>query len=512
MATAACGPGRKTGPRHRAPTDFEMKGPVMFLRASAAGLLAITIALPALADPATPDGARRVEAALRTYLGPAEGLIEVTPEGDSYATTIDPAALFALARDTGITGAVAPIHLVLTDKGDGLWGVAQDEPMALTLNIPGALSLDLRTVTSTWEGTFDTDLLAFTESQGSVGNMRLVERISEPQGPVTTVTYTLDRMDMQTSAVAATGGGVDGTLHYLATGLTETVAVEGGPSAAAPMAFDMAAASYDVSTTTKGVETGAIYELIAWAVAHPSQEAVTADFDGLKAAARAALPLWRNITGSGEMKDITVTTPFGSGGATSAHFEIDMNGIVSDGRFREQIAVKGLVLPTGLMPAWAPPLVPAEATIDVAVSGFDLATPAQILLDEAQPGMPPSADMNVRLLSALLPDGTVTVTLAPGGVVAPSYSVDVEGGFDAGPGRMPEGGITIGASGIEAAIDALNTAPEQVRSGGVPLLMMLRGIAKPSGVGRYVWQIDMGADGKVLVNGLDMSSVAGAMK
>lgn len=65
-----------------------------------------------------------------------------------------------------------------------------------------------------------------------------------------------------------------------------------------------------------------------------------------------------------------------------------------------------------------------------------------------------------------------------------------------------------GADGIEAVLDALGAAPEEVRAGAVPGLMMLRWIAKPAGVGRFVWIIEMAPEGKVLVNGLDMSALA----
>ena len=58
-------------------------------------------------------------------------------------------------------------------------------------------------------------------------------------------------------------------------------------------------------------------------------------------------------------------------------------------------------------------------------------------------------------------------------------------------------------------LDALNAAPEDVKAGAVPGLMMLRGIAKPAGVGRFTWVVEMTPEGKVLVNGLDMSAMAG---
>ena len=57
------------------------------LRAVTAAL--VLIAAPALADPATPEGAAAIETALRSYIGPAPGVVAVTPAGDSYRATLD---------------------------------------------------------------------------------------------------------------------------------------------------------------------------------------------------------------------------------------------------------------------------------------------------------------------------------------------------------------------------------------------------------------------------------------
>ncbi|OYX43065.1 MAG: hypothetical protein B7Z02_10400 [Rhodobacterales bacterium 32-67-9] len=478
----------------------------MFLRLSAVAVLCLTSS-PAGAVPATPEGAARVEAALRTYFGPLDGVVEVVPEGETYALTLDATPVIALGKEAGITGAVSPFHLTLTDLGDGKWSVAEEEPFALTLDVSGVLSLDASAGATRFTGIFDEALLAFTSSEAGYEDFRVKERFTEPGRPETVVDYRIDRFDVTTSAAAAPGGGVDGTMRYAATGLSEIISVAAGEGLSEPMQFEVSAAQYDVETTTNGLRTEGILGLIAWLVAHPSEEAVRADFDGLKDAIRAALPFWNSLTGTGEIQDIDVTTPFGAGGAESMSIAVDFNGVVADGRLRETVAIKGLDLPEALMPDWVPALLPDEVTFDVAASGFDLATPAQILLDEIALDTEPAPDMPARLVGALLPAGKVNIALGPQGAASPIYTLDIEGALDAGPGQMPVGSVTIGATGIEAVLEALAAAPEDVRAGAVPGLMMMRGIAKPAGVGRFVWVVEMTPDGKVLVNGLDMSAL-----
>ncbi len=465
-------------------------------------------ASPLWAEPATPEGAARIAAGLQTYLGPLEGVVAVVPEGETYAVTLDATPLVALGKEAGVAGAVSPVHLTLTDEGGGKWGVVQDEPFALTLDIPGVLALDLSTAAMRWDGVYDEALMAFTSSDGSVEETRVSERFSDPGGPESEVVYRFERLDMSTTGAPAPGGGVDGTMRYTVTGFGETLSVKPGPSGVPPMQFEVTAARYDVDTVAKGLRTEGIYGLVAWLVAHPSEEAARADFAGFKNAVRAALPIWDSLSGTGEIQDIAITTPFGAGGATSASFAIDANGIVADGRLREKVMLKGLDLPEELMPGWVPALLPEEVTVDFAVSGFDLAAPARILLDEIELDLEPNPEMEARLLSAFLPEGKVTIALGPQGAASAIYTLDLEGAFDAGPGRMPEGSVTVGADGIEAVLDALNAAPEAVKAGAVPGLMMLRGIAKPAGVGRFVWVVEMTPEGKVLVNGLDMSALA----
>ena len=480
------------------------------IRSLTAFALLCSTAVPLSAAPATPEGAAAIDSALATYLGRAPGVIAVVPEGDSYAVTLDPAPWIALAGQ-GITAEVSPFHFRLTDNGDGTWAVAQNERLSIRLDVPGRLTFEAAAEEMAMDCTFDTALMACRTSATTASGVTSRQTQTEPDGTVTEVHYDVATVSAETSAEAAvTGSGVDAEMRYAAEGIAETIRVMPGTGGgeAMPLSADITVAGYAATAEGRALRTEALYALLAWFVAHPSEAAIKADTDGLKATLRRALPLWSSLSGKGEARDVGVTTPFGAGSAESFAFALDMSGAVSDGHFRESATVKGLKLPTELMPAWVPPLVPFDAAIDVAVSGFDLAAPAALLLDAIGPDFEPGADFDAKLLAALLPEGKVTITLAPQGVRTPTYAFDYEGGFDAGPGRMPEGQVTVGATGIDATLEALNAAPEDVRSGAVPGIMMLRGMAKPAGVGRFVWDIEMTADGKVLVHGTDMSALA----
>ncbi len=471
-------------------------------------IAAVLLCQPAFAAPATQEGADRLTRLFGNYLGTVAGVVDVVPEGESYSLTLDFNPLMELGRESGLSGAISPLHLTLTDQDGGKWGVEQDEPFALTVEVPGTMLFDMRMANIRMNGIYDEALKAFERSDSLVEGMSVSQVVSEAPGRESRTSYVIDSTTARSTAVASLSGGVDVSTTSLASGIRETI-VAPAPGGMPPFEAEVTIGTYNVSTEGRGVRTDSILALLAWFVQHPSEAAIKSDADGMKQAIGAAIPLWNDVSAIGEMHEIEVTTPFGAGGADRAELAVDLTGIVAEGRFREKISVSGLRLPEDQMPAWVPALLPNDVTLDVAVEGFDLAAPGAILLAEIAPDRAPGPDFEDRLLAALLPDGKVTITFAPGGVEAAEYSVDAEGVLDAGPGRMPEGSATIGVTGIEAVLKALDSAPEEVRSGAVPALMMARGIAKPAGVGRFVWNFEVTAGGQVLVNGIDLSAIAG---
>lgn len=474
----------------------------------AVALLCATAA-PLAAAPATPEGAAAIETALRTYLGQTPGVIAVVPEGESYALTLDPAPWIALAGQ-GMTVEVTPIHFRLADNGDGTWAVTQNGPLSIRFDTPGTFAFQAAAETASIDCTFDLGLKACRTSTVTASGISSRQRHTDTDGAVTEVAYGVGTLSAGTSARAATGGGADTEMHYAAKGITERIRVTPGAGGgdAVPLGAEITVADYTATAEGKAVRMEALYALLAWFVAHPTEAAMREETDGLKAALRDALPFWKSLSGKAEAHDVGVATPFGEGSAETIAFAIDVSGATPRGHFRESATLKGLKLPTEVMPDWVAPFVPSQATIDVAVSGFDLAAPAALLVDAIGPGFTPDEAFDAALLAALLPEGKVKVTFAPQGVATPTYTLDYQGGIDAGPGRMPEGKMTVGATGIDATLEALNAAPEDVRSGAVPGIMMLRGIARPAGDGRFVWDIEMTSDGKVMLNGVDMSALA----
>jgi hypothetical protein len=462
-------------------------------------------AAPALAAPATPEGAAALEAALRTVLGQTEGVVTVTPQGESYAATLDIAPLVALIPVPGVSFQASPSALTITELGDGRWQVdAPAGPWSMDLAVPDALALSIAFANFEWSGVWNESLAGFESSAGSASGISMTQATSVPGEPTQDVAYSVADLSFSSSAAAASGGGVDVQNRYELTGMSETISMPVPDGS--PVDITLTLDSYVTDGTATGLRSRELLDLVAFLVARPSAEAMVADEAGLKAAIRAALPLWGQIDAIGTADGIAVTTPFGNGAATSMVFQVGMSGAVTAGRFREKLAVTGLQLPEALMPPWVPPLLPDDASIDVTVSGFDASAPALMALEVLSFAAPPAPDFGQMLAMAAMPNGNVTVSVAETGVAGEGFGLTIDGTLQVGPMAMPTGTATVALTGVDTIIGHLNAAPEDVRSGAVPALAMARGLAKADG-DRLVWELEATPDGKMLVNGNDFSSM-----
>lgn len=478
-------------------------------RLATVAIVACLPALPGWAEPATSAGASAIETALGRYLPRAEEVLSVVPGGDSYILTLRLGAYFepATGSGSGMTGTATPLTATLTDLGAGRWQVSWPEQrLELSFLVSDFLSLDMQIEGLHLDGIYDTALMAYAQATGGARRLALNETVTDPAGTKSEIAYRIGQITYQAESVAG-AAGVDSRVSFAAGDLVETVRVSGpqGPA----LDFELTAARYAMDGTLTGTRTAALGGLAAWLVAHPSPAAIEADEAGLKAALRAVLPLFDAMETTGVLGDVVVRTAVGEFRAAKVGAEIDMHGAVSDGMLREALSIEGLELPPGLVPDWAMPLVPRQGTIDFALTGFDLAAPAALALDSLSFATPPPELFDLQMLGAVMPDKRVTLTFRPSSATSPSYVLTFEGAMDMGPTRMPSGKGTIALDGFEAITAALNAAPPEIRSGGLPGLAMVRGLGRADGADKAVWDIEMTPEGKLMVNGNDLTPMLG---
>lgn len=464
---------------------------------------------PAFAGSATAEGAEDLAAVFQTYLGATEGVVTVEPAEDAYTVTLDFAPLIALMPKDAGTATVTPQIMQLTDQGDGTWEVTQDQAIEVAVSVPGQMEMTISIGSLVSTGVFDAALGTFSESSTEYADIAVTQLTTDANLGQSNVNYTVETGIYETEASENATDGVDSTASFSLNGLAETFTLPGADPATPGMEISLTAVSYAGGATMTGLRADAFYQMLAFFVANPSEAAITAQQAGLKTILAEGGPLFQNLLSKGTFSTVTATTPVGIIEIAAAGVEVEMNGIVADGKFREALSFSGLKLPAGLVPEWATDLVPDSFAVDFTASRFNLAAPAAMLLaavdlTAAEPVDPAMTD---ALLAALVPDGVVDITLAPGNMTAGLYDLRFEGVMSAGAGGMPTGTGRITAKGIPEVQTALSEAPPEISGQVLPVISIAAGLAKPGDDGVLVWEIDAGTPGTLLVNGTDLGAM-----
>ena len=454
---------------------------------------------------ATEDGAARLTEVFQTYLSATEGVVSVEVDGDDYTLTLDAAPFIAKAATEGGTASLTPLIMTLSDNEDGTWNVAQDQAVTMTFSMPGAADVRQEIASLKTEGVFDEELMTFTSSKGEITGIKVTEAVTaEGQAPVA-VDIAVASATFDITGVAGAAGGVDNTVAMTMTGLSEnfTTPAEAGMP---PMQISVTADSLTDNGKVDGLRPDAFYKAMAWFVANPDQPSMMANKGAMKTILSEGMPFFSQISSNPVLKNVTVVTPMGNVGIAELGIAIDMNGLVKDGKVREAISISGLTLPEGVIPAWAIPILPKNASFDFQVTDFDAAAAATVALGlfDLAPGAEPDEAFNQAMLKALLPDGTVAIGLNPGAIAGDGYELTYQGEMIAGPDMaVPTGKATITLTGIETLQAAMAAAPDDIKGQAMMGVGMAQGMAKQEG-DKLVWEIDALTPGSLSVNGTQM--------
>lgn len=455
---------------------------------------------------ATVGGAADLTATFQTYLGTTPGVVTVTPEGEAYRVRLDAAPLLAaIPAEAQATIAVSPMEMMLTDNGDGTWAVTQDQPLSFTMKVGTELDMTLSAADLSCEGTYDTAIKAFATQSCTATDMVMDQTQMDPAMGEVKTNYTVASVDYELTSKAGANGGVDSTTAYTLNGLDQTITMPMGEGMPA-MPIRITTGTYSMNGTGTGFRNDAILSLVSWFVAHPDAALIEAGKGEIKGLVANGLPLFEHLQADGLITEVNVETPIGPVAIAEVGLDVELRGAVSDGLFREAISFNGLTLPPGVLPPFAEGLVPQSFSIDFAVDKFDAAAAAQVLLGllDLPTGAEPPEGLDMTLLSALMPEGTVGITLAPGEVSNATYTLTYEGSMTAGPAAMPVGAGKITAKGYDAAMALMDGAPDDMKSQILPVMGMARGLAKDQGDGTLVWDLDATQPGTFKINGMDL--------
>ncbi len=466
---------------------------------------------------ATAEEAASIKASIQAYVGSEPGVVEVTPDGDDYELTLDVMPYIKKNAKADFTASFDPLKITLSPGDeDGTWDVSSSGPYAFSMSAGDQFNTSGKIENFDWQGTFDEALGAMSESTTTAKGITISSKVSQPGLNLkTAVEYSIGSVESKSTATEAGEGLADSEstigfadIKFSSKSEVPADAAVNGPS----LDYDASIAKGSYVTTMKSANLAGLLDLVAWFVAHPKEELIKQDQAVLKEKILAALPVFASLSSDSNFETLKVNTTLGTFAAELGSTSIALNGVVKDGKFGEGFSFSGISIPAGLAPPWAADLVPTSFKLDFAVSGFDVEAPARLAIGAMDltkdPVLP--AEVESQLQPAFTPTNTVIVTLSPGEIVSPVYTLSYEGALTVNLAGLPTGKATIRLRGADALMAKLAAAGEDpMAKQAVPMLVAAKGFGKAEADGSIVWVVEGTPGGAVTINGLDMSSMLG---
>ncbi|MXN44245.1 hypothetical protein GR138_03525 [Shinella kummerowiae] len=472
------------------------------LMASAA--CALVFSSPALAQQVSPSEAESIQQKLTRYL-PKEmvdaGLVTVKAASSFYELRFNPTVLLEKAK----TGAVKveglkPMTAYLRPMPEGTYRIEANDSFDIKGTVdaaPGKNAFTYLIDSMKLDGIYDPEILYFTSADWTA--QKLAFSTTSPQE---SVTASFGETAMR---VAAEKRG-EGTLDVTSTGVMKAFAetITGGPSGR----VDIGADTIDIDVSMDGARYKVMQDLVFFILDNMYKDTLeAADAARLKEMLRASLPVFDNLTETIKASNVTVNTDKGNFGADTVTYNIDMNGIAHSTRVGFGFGVEKPKTPAGVLPAAFVEAVPDRATFKAAVANLDLAGAVNYLVDHADFTKPEplTEEQNKELGKIVLPDGSMTVEFEDVSAVSPIYDVHLSGRMLVYPEQKDRhsADVTITMREFDKTVAYLQKNAATVPQFGQAAfgLLMMKGLARDAGGGTQAWDLKVGEDGKVLING-----------
>jgi hypothetical protein len=481
----------------------------MLKQKSLAAITLLCLSSAAWSQSTQPE-ADKIKAALETYLGNTPGVVSVMPKGSAYELKLDINPF--LKKVPELSGEISQFIYALTPMADGKWDIAYDAPFSLKLKTPMGETHSYAADRVIDKSTFDSvnkvtlnsdvqitnftnqsDVVDATTGMSSKSNMKLASIIGTTKGTV------------------VSPGVADIIQQFSATGGSHDISTSGMAAAGVPP-FQLVITTEKEAYTSdlKSARTSGILSLVAWAVAHPEKQLVVRDQQNLKDVIRTALPLWDQFKSDASFEGVKVASGIGLFNLQKLGMSSNFSGLSKASNFQFATTVQGLTIPKGLLPTWADELAPTDMKLDVAVSGWDAETGVAHVLDKIDlQKEPPLSDEEWKIAATKFASNPIKITINPSQLGNGISTISYSGEFKY-VGEKTSGEVTVTQTGFDALFEKVQAAAAsdpsatQVAQG----LIGAKGLGKPDGKGGYTWVITVSEDGKVLVNGIDVTKLS----
>jgi hypothetical protein len=482
----------------------------MHARWTLPGALLVAASSPALAEPATDEGAKAIAQGYADYFTQAvveKGIVAVAPSGEDYVVTWD------LQKALDLTGApkdalrIDRFSYRLTPGDADAWTVHADRFPDIAFDAPtdkGRVTGALAFSGFRFDGALDLAKTSFLRALATAEGATNRFHTADPaQGA--DIEAAESGISVETRAKTTEGGaGIDIAVAQSVERLSETVLALPDKDQGAPFKVTYTIDGMIGGVAISGLRAREIGDLWKYIVAHVDDAQGPPD---VKQRIEAALPLWNDIQANAEFHDLALQTPMVGATLKSLGEKLDLSGLTSEGAAEIGVSIDGLAFQSPLLPAWAESLSPASLSLDLRLADKGLDKAARLALDDPEIGDTGdlSSETQDQIAQALL-DGRPTFVLAPGRLTTPMLDLAFEGEASMSA-DAPSGHFTFSADGLDKTIALLGEIAK-VDPDLQPAVLgvtFLKGLATIGPDGRLAWKVDVTGDGDVSINGTPLS-------
>ena len=468
---------------------------------TATSLLALCLFTTAQGVEINQDGANAVKDTL-TKLLPEDlaksGLVTVNPAGTRYEIIYDLAKLLAKADPaTFAISGLTPFSMFATPLDSGLWNIEGDNNLNVSGHFKGPdqkpTDFSYSIASLVYTGVFDPAISYLRSGTFAAKDIKVTSKSETEE-----VHASFASMEQKLSSTDSAGG--NGRVDFAGSGSMSTFIEQVSGLQMPPVEFR--ADSIDFEAKVNGLPATQIREIVLFILDHVDEKQLSPEnSDKIKGLLKNAFPLLASFSETIGVNNLTISSQMGNGGVKAFGYNLAMDGPSDAMRFGFGINAQDISLDSPAMPRG---FVPASLDMQIAIPNLDFASfgDALMALDFNAAQQEPSGE---EMAKKLFHDGRLTVEFPKVSAKSDVYDVDmsgkIEGRVDTEKDYSME--ATIFARDLDKTIAAVQelakTDPDlnQVSFG----IMMVKGFAKTDPDGRSRWDITVGRDGSVTVNG-----------
>lgn len=471
---------------------------------TATSLLALCLFTTAESAEINQDGANAVKETL-TKLLPEElaksGLITVNPAGTRYEVIYDLAKLLAKADPATLTvKGLTPFSMFATPLDSGLWNIEGDNNFNVSGHFKGPdqkpTDFTYSIASLVYTGVFDPAISYLRSGTFAAKDIKISSKSETEE-----VHASIASMDQKLSSADSPGG--NGRVDFVGTAAMSAFVEQVSGLQMPPV--EIRADSVDVEAKVNGLPAKQIREMVFFVLDHLDQDQLSPEeSDKIKGIVKDAFPLLTSFSETIGVNNLTVSSEMGKGGAKAFGYNLAIDGPSDAVRFGFGFNAQEISLDTPLMPANYATFMPTDFDFQLALPNLDFASLGDALMTFDFNDKAPEKT-GEEMGKKLFRDGLLTVEFPKISAKSGVYDVDVTGKIE---GRVDtEKDYSMEATILARDLDKTIAAVQELAKTDPDLnqvsfgIMMVKGFAKTDPDGRSRWDISIGRDGAISVNG-----------